>query len=46
MFMAMHEFPPIPADLTAIVGSEAANQRDYVMWGLLARRAKFPSDLD
>jgi salicylate hydroxylase len=46
MFLAMHEFPPIPADLTEIVGAEAATQRDFVMWGLLARRAKFPSDLD
>jgi salicylate hydroxylase len=46
MFMAMHDFPPIPPGLAAIVGEEAANQRDFVMWGLLARRAKFPSDLD
>lgn len=46
MFVAMHEFPPIPAGLAEIVGDEAANQRDYVMWGLLARRAKFPSDID
>jgi salicylate hydroxylase len=46
MFLAMHEFPPIPADLAEIVGAEAANQRDYVMWGLLARRAKFPTDLE
>jgi salicylate hydroxylase len=46
MFLAMHEFPPIPAGLAEIVGPEAANQRDYVMWGLLARRAKFPTNLD
>jgi salicylate hydroxylase len=46
MFMAMHEFPPIPAGLAAMVGAEAAGQRDYVMWRLLAPRAKFPSELD
>jgi salicylate hydroxylase len=46
IFLALHEFPPLPAGLAAIVGAEAANQRDYVMWGLLARRAKFPPDLD
>jgi salicylate hydroxylase len=46
MFIAIHEFPPIPAELTEIVGAEAANQRDYLMWGLLARRGKFPADLE
>jgi hypothetical protein len=46
MFLAMHEFPPIPASVAEIVGAEAGNQRDYAMWGLLGRRAKFPSDLD
>jgi salicylate hydroxylase len=46
MFLAIHEFPAVPADLVDIVGSEAAGQRDYLMWGLLARRAKFPADLD
>jgi hypothetical protein len=46
MFLAMHEFPPIPAGLAEIVGPEAANQRDHVMWGLHARGAKFATDLE
>ncbi|SCL27476.1 2-polyprenyl-6-methoxyphenol hydroxylase [Micromonospora rhizosphaerae] len=46
MFLAIHEFPPLPAELAGIVGAKAGNQRDYLMWGLLARRGKFPADLD
>jgi 2-polyprenyl-6-methoxyphenol hydroxylase-like FAD-dependent oxidoreductase len=46
MFLAIHEFQPIPAGLTILLGPEAAHQRDYVMWGLLARRTKFPDNLD
>jgi 2-polyprenyl-6-methoxyphenol hydroxylase-like FAD-dependent oxidoreductase len=46
MFLAMHEFPPIPTNLNDIVGVEAVKQRDYLMWGLLARRGKFTADLE
>src|SRR5262249_53926689 len=31
---------------TALVGPEAATQRDYLMWGLLPRRALLPADLE
>jgi 2-polyprenyl-6-methoxyphenol hydroxylase-like FAD-dependent oxidoreductase len=37
IFLAMHEFQPIPAELIPLTGAEAAAQRDYVMWGLLTR---------
>jgi 2-polyprenyl-6-methoxyphenol hydroxylase-like FAD-dependent oxidoreductase len=46
MFIAVHKFPPVPGHLIEIVGAEAAEQRDYLMWGLLARRGKFPTDLE
>jgi 2-polyprenyl-6-methoxyphenol hydroxylase-like FAD-dependent oxidoreductase len=46
MFLAIHEFPPVPPGLVELVGPEAAAQRDYVMWGLLARRGRFPADLE
>lgn len=46
MFLALHEFQPIPPEMTALVGSEASAQRDYVMWGLLTRRADLPADLE
>jgi 2-polyprenyl-6-methoxyphenol hydroxylase-like FAD-dependent oxidoreductase len=46
MFLAIHEFQPVPAELTTLLGPEAADQRDFVMWGLLARRTRFPDDLD
>jgi 2-polyprenyl-6-methoxyphenol hydroxylase-like FAD-dependent oxidoreductase len=46
MFIAIHEFTPISAGLAEIVGVEAASQRDYLMWGLLARRVKFPTGLE
>lgn len=46
MFIAVHEFPPLAGNLTGILGPEAARQRDYLMWGLLARRAKFPADVN
>jgi 2-polyprenyl-6-methoxyphenol hydroxylase-like FAD-dependent oxidoreductase len=34
MFLAIHEFPP------------GTGQRDYLMWGLLARRNRLPVELD
>jgi salicylate hydroxylase len=46
MFLAMHEFQPIPAELADLVGPEAAGQRDYIMWGLLTRRANLPDNLE
>ena len=46
MFLAIHEFQPIPDELTAIAGPEAGARRDYVMWGLLTRRASLPADLE
>ncbi len=46
MFLAVHEFQPIPAGVRTLVGPEAAAQRDYVMWGLLTRRALLPANLE
>jgi salicylate hydroxylase len=46
MFLAVHEFQPIPAELTAFAGPEAGARRDYIMWGLITRRAKLPADLE
>jgi salicylate hydroxylase len=46
MFLALHEFQPIPARFEELVGAEAATQRSYVMAGLLRRRALLPSDLE
>ncbi len=46
MFLALHEFQPIPAEVTALVGPEATAQRDYVMWGLLSNRGNLPADLE
>ena len=46
MFLAMHQFQPVPPELAALLGPEAAAQRDYVMWGLLARRTRLPADLE
>jgi 2-polyprenyl-6-methoxyphenol hydroxylase-like FAD-dependent oxidoreductase len=46
MFLAVHEFSPIPPELAVLVGPEATGQRDYVMWGLLTRRALLPSGLE
>lgn len=46
MFLALHEFQPIPAEVTALVGPEATAERDYVMWGLLSNRGNLPADLE
>jgi 2-polyprenyl-6-methoxyphenol hydroxylase-like FAD-dependent oxidoreductase len=45
MFLALHQFQPIPPGVERYVSAEAAQQRDYVMWGLLARAQKFPPGL-
>jgi 2-polyprenyl-6-methoxyphenol hydroxylase-like FAD-dependent oxidoreductase len=45
MFLALHEFQPIPPHVSRLVGPQVADQRDYVMWGLLARRTRLPADL-
>jgi salicylate hydroxylase len=45
MFLALHQFQPIPPHVARLVGADAAAQRDYVMWGLLGRRTKFETDL-
>jgi hypothetical protein len=46
MLLAMHEFQPIPTELASLVGPETAAQRDYIMWGLLARRANLPANIE
>ena len=46
MFLALHEFQPIPARVTQLIGPEITAQRDYIMWGLLARRSKLPANLE
>jgi len=46
MFLALHEFQRIPARVSQLIGPEIHVQRDYIMWGLLARRTKLPANLE
>ena len=46
MFLALHEFQRIPARVSQLIGPEIHAQRDYIMWGLLARRTKLPANLE
>jgi 2-polyprenyl-6-methoxyphenol hydroxylase-like FAD-dependent oxidoreductase len=44
MFLALHEFQPIPSHVARVIGPEIDTQRDFIMWGLLTRRSKLPQN--
>jgi 2-polyprenyl-6-methoxyphenol hydroxylase-like FAD-dependent oxidoreductase len=46
MFLAQHEFQSIPTHVARVIGPQVATQRDFIMWGLLARRNNFATDLE